>query len=48
MARLSYPHTPSGHDVEEAAGVQFPDPYRWLEREDDASREWLTAQNQLT
>jgi prolyl oligopeptidase len=49
--RLAYPETRRLDLVEEHFGVKVPDPYRWLEndvRQDQAVRDWVTSQNQLT
>ena len=47
--RLKYPETPSDDIVDLLHGVNVPDPYRWLEEVDsEATREWITAQNELT
>jgi prolyl oligopeptidase len=47
MNKLTYPETPSGNDVDVAAGIAFPDPYRWLEGDTNSVRAWQDAQNQL-
>ena len=49
--RPTYPETRRLDLVEEHFGVKVPDPYRWLEndvRQDQAVRDWVTSQNQLT
>jgi prolyl oligopeptidase len=47
MENLTYPETPAGDDVDTAAGLFFPDPYRWLEGRTEAVRLWDAAQNNL-
>lgn len=45
---LSYPHTRTVDAVERLAGVEAPDPYRWLEDgATDEVRRWQRAQNDL-
>jgi prolyl oligopeptidase len=45
---VRYPDTPTEDVVEEAAGVRFPDPYRWLEETDAPKvRAWQEAQAQV-
>jgi prolyl oligopeptidase len=44
---LQYPATRTDDTIESRAGVDFPDPYRWLEGEDDEVRAWQRAQGQL-
>src|SRR5688572_20879954 len=49
--RPTYPETWRLDLVEEHFGVKVPYPYRWLEndvRQDQAVRDWVTSQNQLT
>jgi len=48
MMQLSYPESKRGEDFDEAAGIRFADPYRWLERDDDEVRRWQTRQNDLS
>lgn len=44
-----YPEAPAGEDLEVLAGVEFPDPYRWLEQDgDEQVRRWQDQQNELT
>ena len=50
-APLIYPQTARGDVVETQFGIAVADPYRWLEndvREDQAVRDWVTAQNAVT
>lgn len=44
---MHYPFSRTENSVETAAGIEFPDPYRWLENETEEVQEWQTAQNQL-
>lgn len=48
MSKLPYPTANPGDDVEVAAGVVFPDPYRYLEQENSDVHAWQAAQNRLT
>ena len=49
MARLSYPPSPTGDQVDDYHGTRVADPYRSLEDSDSSSsRAWITAQNALT
>ena len=41
---LEYPATRTDDTIDSRAGVDFPDPYRWLEAEDDEVRAWQRAQ----
>lgn len=43
----SYPDTRIEDVTETLAGLSFPDPYRWLERESPEVRQWQRAQAQL-
>ncbi len=48
-ARLSYPETKTGTQVDDYHGVQVADPYRWLEDLDSPeTAAWVTAQNEVT
>ncbi len=50
-ARLVYPQTPRGDQVDVYHGVQVADPYRWLEADVRGSREvadWVAAENKIT
>ncbi len=50
-AMLSYPQSRRLDLVEDHFGTKVLDPYRWLEadvRQDEAVREWVTAQNAVT
>lgn len=47
MEALHYPYTPAGDDVVTVAGHPFPDPYRWLEQDNEDVRRWQVAQNEL-
>ncbi|WP_030925691.1 prolyl oligopeptidase family serine peptidase [Streptosporangium amethystogenes] len=42
-----YPTTRVTDDVDELAGVTFPDPYRWLEGDGDDVRRWQDAQGEV-
>ena len=43
-----YPVTHRSDHVDTYHGVEVPDPYRWLEREDsDETRDWLASQERL-
>jgi prolyl oligopeptidase len=44
---LDYPATRTDDTIESRAGIDFPDPYRWLEGEDDEVKAWQRAQGQL-
>jgi len=44
---LEYPPTRTDDTIDSRAGVDFPDPYRWLEADDDEVRAWQRAQGQL-
>lgn len=44
---FEYPTTRTDDTVDSRAGVDFPDPYRWLEAEDDEVKAWQRAQGQL-
>ena len=47
-AALAYPDAGRGEQVDDYYGTQVADPYRWLERVDDAqTRQWVTAENAL-
>jgi prolyl oligopeptidase len=47
-AALAYPDAARGDQVDDYHGTRVADPYRWLERVDDAqTRQWVTAQNAL-
>src|SRR5688500_1878082 len=44
-----YPSTPPGEVVDDHHGTKTADPYRWLERTEDAPVQgWIAAQNALT
>lgn len=46
---LNYPQARQGDVVDTIAGVEVPDPYRWLENPDDPEvRSWIEAENELT
>lgn len=47
MAGLSYPKSRKENRVDGLAGVEFPDPYRWLEADTEEVRLWQRAQGQL-
>lgn len=47
MTHYHYPPTQTGDEFDTAAGVAFPDPYRWLEGEDEAVLRWQAAQSRL-
>ncbi|HVS36421.1 MAG TPA: prolyl oligopeptidase family serine peptidase [Gemmataceae bacterium] len=50
-ARLEYPKTPRGHQVDDYHGVMVADPYRWLEddvRESNDVAAWVEAENKVT
>ncbi|MGH8211042.1 MAG: prolyl oligopeptidase family serine peptidase [Steroidobacteraceae bacterium] len=47
MSLIEYPATRRTRDVDERAGVQFPDPYRWLEESTDEVRRWQQQQSEL-
>ena len=42
-----YPETRSEDVQETLTGVSFPDPYRWLESDDEEVRRWQSAQAEL-
>ena len=42
-----YPLTQSENIIDSAAGLEFSDPYRWLESETEEVQQWQIAQNQL-
>jgi len=44
---LEYPAARTDATIDSRAGVDFPDPYRWLEAEDEEVRDWQRAQGQL-
>ena len=44
---IQYPPSRVEAAVDEAAGLSIPDPYRWLERDDDEVRHWQVEQNRL-
>jgi prolyl oligopeptidase len=46
--RLKYPEARVVDEQDTAAGVTFPDPYRWLEEETDETADWQKAQNAVT
>jgi prolyl oligopeptidase len=48
MRAPRYPETNVGNDIEMAAGVAFPDPYRWLEQEDEVVHQWQQEQNRIS
>jgi prolyl oligopeptidase len=45
---VHYPKTRREDVTDEAAGVRFDDPYRWLERDSDEVQAWQAEQNELT
>jgi len=47
MAGLSYPKSRKENVVDGLAGVEFTDPYRWLEADTEEVRLWQRAQGQL-
>jgi prolyl oligopeptidase len=48
-SRLSYPSAEKGGVVDDYHGTRVPDPYRWLEKADDAhTAAWVDAENRLT
>ena len=47
MMQQSYPLTYAEKVIDSAAGVEFPDPYRWLELEGEDTQQWQAAQAQL-
>src|SRR5258706_6262882 len=42
------PPAPRGDEAEIVHGERIADPYRWLERDGDATRAWTEAQNTRT
>ena len=47
-ATFAYPAAARGDQVDNYFGTRVEDPYRWLERVDDAqTRQWVTAENAL-
>jgi prolyl oligopeptidase len=44
---MKYPQIRKSNDMEIRAGVEFPDPYRWLESDTDEVRQWQRAQAAL-
>ncbi len=44
---LEYPATRTDDTIDSRAGVDFPDPYRWLEAEGDEVQAWQRAQGRL-
>lgn len=46
--RLKYPAARTDDVHDSAAGVSFPDPYRWLEDESEESAAWQRTENALT
>jgi prolyl oligopeptidase len=47
-AAFTYPSAARGDQVDDYFGTRVEDPYRWLERVDDAqTRQWITAENAL-
>src|SRR5689334_15215010 len=47
-ATLAYPDAGRGDQTDDYHGTHVADPYRWLERVDDAqTRQWVTAENAL-
>src|SRR5258705_11412548 len=44
---LTYPETRMDDLTDTLAGVSFPDPYHWLEQENDEVRQWQRTQAQL-
>jgi len=47
MMRPVYPSTRSESSVDSVVGLEFPDPYRWLEAETDEVKQWQLAQSQF-
>ncbi|MDA7853123.1 prolyl oligopeptidase family serine peptidase [Porticoccaceae bacterium] len=47
MTQLKYPPTRTVNIKESHAGVEFIDPYRWLEEDTDEVHRWQTSQGQL-
>jgi prolyl oligopeptidase len=49
MARLNYPDTATGSQIDDYHGVRVADPYRWLEDTESAdTKAWIDAQNKVT
>lgn len=44
---MEYPNTRIEDVIDSQAGVEFPDPYRWLEGDSDEVRKWQRDQGQL-
>ena len=44
---ITYPTTRTEDCTETIMGLEFPDPYRWLESETEEVRQWQGAQNRL-
>ncbi len=47
MAPLSYPKTRVENVIDERGGIEFPDPYRWLEGNTEEVRLWQRAQGEI-
>jgi prolyl oligopeptidase len=47
MTQIKYPKTRREDVIETRAGVEFPDPYRWLEAKTDEVLQWQRAQAKL-
>ncbi|WP_033296317.1 prolyl oligopeptidase family serine peptidase [Amycolatopsis jejuensis] len=46
MSNIEVPKTRTGDDLDEVAGVEFADPYRWLEEDTDEVNAWQDAQGE--
>src|SRR5688572_1549155 len=44
---VNYPHARTGDSTDVLAGVEFPDPYRWLEGDSEEVWQWQRAQAEL-
>lgn len=44
---VRYPGTRIGDETDTLAGVSFPDPYRWLEQDNEEVRRWQRTQSEL-
>ena len=50
-AKITYPDTRRGDQVDDYHGTKVPDPYRWLEQDPRVSTDvagWITAENKVT
>src|SRR5437899_12214535 len=49
QAKLNYPNTARGNQVDDYFGTKVADPYRWLENNDSKEvADWVEAENKVT